>query len=916
MFRSRILIMVLIFLLWMSLTASRPLAPSAAPGAFSKLTPASGAVNQSTSPTLTWQVSSGATNYQYCIRTNQNCNNKWVSVGNVTSITLSNLGVNTLYYWQVRATDATGVWTYANASSSDRWTLRTQAAPGAFNKISPANGATGQPASGLSLTWGASSGATDYQYCIDQITGTTCDTMWVSAGNVTATIAGSLTPNTVYFWQVRATNSAGTSYANANGWWSFSTYSAPGPFNKTSPADTAMNQPVSSLVLTWGTSTGAASYEYCFDTNNNNTCDTSWTANGSATTALINGLAYDMLYYWQVRAVNPGGMTEATSGAWWSFRTRVAPPAAFGKTYPGNNAVNLDPNNLVLAWTASAGAASYEYCYDTTDDSTCSSWTSTTAMSSAPLHLNFQTIYFWQVRAINPSGMTTADSGLHWMFLTRAAPPGSFTKTEPVNGGPILTISPTLGWNPSAGTNVTYEYCYDTSNNNLCDSAWRLAGTSTSVTLNGLAYNTLYYWQVRAVNDSGTTYAGGELAWWSFNTPLAPPGGFGKASPVNGTAGMVNVPTLSWGASSSATGYEVCIYVVGETPCADVGWQGTGTGTSVVVSLDYGKTYTWQVRAKNSSGSVLADNGTWWTFTVMTAPPLTFSKINPINGGSNQLLDPWIYWSSSQNATGYRYCIDTSNNNTCDTGWTPVSASATSAQVTGLARDTTYYWQVEATGSVSEEANGGTWWSFSTLPPLVTVLPGQLAYATAEETLLNGQLMANSPKGLPLSFWLVDPKPSGLLAVNIDGSFAYQPVIDFNGNLPFHFMVSDGVNVAQGPFTATIDVTAVNDAPVLGMIADQVVKTGRHVSFTASATDADLPYGDSLTFSIVEPLPAGAVFASGVFSWTPKWTNAHPQPYIFTVVVTDHGSPAHASDQQVVTVMVTPEVMLLPFLFR
>jgi hypothetical protein len=40
-----------------------------------------------------------------------------------------------------------------------------------------------------------------------------------------------------------------------------------------------------------------------------------------------------------------------------------------------------------------------------------------------------------------------------------------------------------------------------------------------SVTVTGLNPGTTYYWQVRAKNNSGTTYANGsETAYWTFTT--------------------------------------------------------------------------------------------------------------------------------------------------------------------------------------------------------------------------------------------------------------------------------------------------------------------------------------------------------------------------------------------------------------
>ena len=79
-----------------------------------------------------------------------------------------------------------------------------------------------------------------------------------------------------------------------------------------------------SQTLTWETSIGATSYEYCYDTTNDNAC-TSWVGNGAITSKVVSGLSANTTYYWQVRAINIGGETYANGDTWWSFTTINAP---------------------------------------------------------------------------------------------------------------------------------------------------------------------------------------------------------------------------------------------------------------------------------------------------------------------------------------------------------------------------------------------------------------------------------------------------------------------------------------------------------------------------------------------------------------------------------------------------------------
>jgi len=94
----------------------------------------------------------------------------------------------------------------------------------------------------------------------------------------------------------------------------------PGAFNKTSPANGATEQ-LTTATLSWGSSSNAASYEYCVDTSNDNTCAGSWVSIGASGSASPSGFAPGTTYYWQVRAENASGEAYSDGGTWWSFTT-------------------------------------------------------------------------------------------------------------------------------------------------------------------------------------------------------------------------------------------------------------------------------------------------------------------------------------------------------------------------------------------------------------------------------------------------------------------------------------------------------------------------------------------------------------------------------------------------------------------
>jgi hypothetical protein len=192
----------------------------------------------------------------------------------------------------------------------------------------------------------------------------------------------------------------------------------PGAFVKVSPANQGEIN-VAAVLLSWESAPFAVSYEYCYDTTNNDACDGPWLAT-TAISAQATGLIPGTTYYWQVRALNAYGETHANGGVWWRFSRQPQLPGFFLKIAPNNGAVN-QPVSVTLSWQASNDAASYEYCYDTTNNSACDvSWAPTTATSALVSGLSPGTVFYWQVRAVNPTGSVEANSGAWWSFGTSA----------------------------------------------------------------------------------------------------------------------------------------------------------------------------------------------------------------------------------------------------------------------------------------------------------------------------------------------------------------------------------------------------------------------------------------------------------------------------------------------------------------
>jgi hypothetical protein len=168
--------------------------------------------------------------------------------------------------------------------------------------------------------------------------------------------------------------------------------------------------------------------------------------------------------------------------------------------------------------------------------------------------------------------------------------------------------------------------------------------------------------------------------------------------------------------------------------------------------------------------------------------------------------------------------------------------------------------------------------------------------------------------GQILTFSLDAPAPAGATINASTGAFSWTPTeAQGPAAIPITIRVTDNGSGNLSDFeTIAVAVTEVNVAPVLGAIGNKTVNELVALTFTATATDADIP-ANTLTFSLDAGAPAGATIgaATGAFSWTPTEAQG-PGSFPITVRVTDNGSPA-LNDFEAITVTVN-EVNVAPVL--
>jgi len=209
---------------------------------------------------------------------------------------------------------------FGGASNFDWATIKfIQTPPAAPVLVTPANGATGVSLT-ATLDWNDVPDADTYQLQVS--TSSTFSTTVINLGTLTAsqyTIpSGILSSNTQYYWRVTAFNEYG--YSAIAGPRSFTTVPLP-PAAPTlvAPVNGATGTSVTPL-LDWNDVSGAATYNVQVSTNSGFTTTVlNQTGVTTSQLAVASGiLSNNVLYYWRVAAVNPGGVSAWSSV--WNFR--------------------------------------------------------------------------------------------------------------------------------------------------------------------------------------------------------------------------------------------------------------------------------------------------------------------------------------------------------------------------------------------------------------------------------------------------------------------------------------------------------------------------------------------------------------------------------------------------------------------
>ena len=316
-------------------------------------------------PTLSWQLSPLATNYDVYLGTS---NNPTTLLANVTTnnytIPIANsLLAGTTYYWYVvpKNGNVASIGCISNVTSFTTLPLASLACVTNISPLDNFPGVSVQP----SLSWQSSIVATSYDVYLGTANIPTTLIANVSINSYTIPAANSLLPNTIYYWYVVPKNGNNAATGCTSNITRFTTASLSCVPNVTPPNNTSSGNLY--ISLGWTSNLAASSYDVYFGTTNP---PTTLIANVTTTyyeNYITEQLVLGTTYYWYV--VPKNGNVPAT-GCVSNVTSFTAPIlSCVGGYMPLNNATNISLTPTFF-WSTSQFATNYDLYFGTTNPPT------------------------------------------------------------------------------------------------------------------------------------------------------------------------------------------------------------------------------------------------------------------------------------------------------------------------------------------------------------------------------------------------------------------------------------------------------------------------------------------------------------------------------------------------------------------
>ena len=362
------------------------------------------------------------------------------------------------------------------------------------------------------------------------------------------------------------------------------------------PANGATGQP-SSLTLTWGPVTGAASYYLQVSLDPEFADPTKLAVDDATLTGASKAVALGdaTTYYWRVASVN-AGFTSAYSSVY-SFATSGSAPATAPMLVSPADADTNQAALIALKCSKVAGASQYHWQVSMSSSFTGFTVDDYTVDTVRTAQLVSGRKYYWRVAGVNGAGASAFSTVQSFTVMTA---PGTPALVYPANNEQnVRADTLTLTWRAAArASHYVFQMARSASSFQLVV----VENTTTDTTLQvvGLQRQTTYYWRVRAYNDGGTSlFTSGN----SFVTVIAAPAVPVASKPAANATEVNRQTTFTWSLSVNAVKYrlQVALDNAFATVVRDVIIYEDSTHT-LEVPLDETSDYFWHVSAGNIGG--------------------------------------------------------------------------------------------------------------------------------------------------------------------------------------------------------------------------------------------------------------------------------------------------------------------------
>ncbi len=184
-------------------------------------------------------------------------------------------------------------------------------------------------------------------------------------------------------------------------------------------------------------------------------------------------------------------------------------------------------------------------------------------------------------------------------------------------------------------------------------------------------------------------------------------------------------------------------------------------------------------------------------------------------------------------------------------------------------------------------------------PPILSVINSQTIDELKTLSLSANGSDTDDPTNV-LTYSLGEGTPAGMTINSKTGLLTWTPTeAQGAGDFPVTVRVTDnGAPNLTDTRTFNVRVNEINVAPEFAGIGNKTIDEETPLTFTAGATDSDLP-ANTLTYSLINAPPGARINpATGAFNWTPSEAQGAGS-YNLTIRVTDNGTPSLSAEETV-----------------